>query len=78
MAISDNTSEKDQAIVSKDNLAQKLKLELAEKLMRTFDLVISGRSKYFSENPDKIPTPALLCLLSLLRMQLQTWPFRVV
>lgn len=58
MATSDNTSDKNRVVVQKDNLAQKLQLELAEKLMGTFDLVISGRSKYYNENPDKIPTPA--------------------
>lgn len=38
-------------------LPQKLQLELAAKMLDTLDFVLSGRSTYYRENPDKVPSP---------------------
>lgn len=45
-------------VTTKENLAQKLQMQLAEKIIGLFDLVVSDRSKYYRDNPDKVPNPA--------------------
>lgn len=50
-------SEQNQGI-TKENMAQKLQMQLAEKIIGLFDLVVSDRSKYYRDNPDKVPNPA--------------------
>jgi len=60
MTTPDKPSEKNQALAKDGNLAQKLQVQLAEKMMGTFDFVLSGRSKYYSENPDKAPSPSAI------------------
>jgi len=57
MVKSNDVSEQDQ-VITKENLAQKLQMQLAEKMMGLFDLVVSDRSKYYQNNPDKVPDPA--------------------
>ena len=57
MVKSKDVSEQDQ-VKTKENLAQKLQMQLAEKMMGLFDLVVSDRSKYYQNNPDKVPDPA--------------------
>lgn len=52
-----STSEENRA-TAKEDLAQKLQVQLAEKMMGLFDLVVSDRSKYYRDNPDKVPNPA--------------------
>jgi uncharacterized tellurite resistance protein B-like protein/uncharacterized protein (DUF697 family) len=60
MTKSDKPSEKSQAPAKGENLAQKLQIQLAEKMMGTFDLVLSRRSKYYSEHPDRVPPPSAI------------------
>lgn len=45
-------------MTTKENLAEKLQIQLAEKIIGLFDLVVSDRSKYYRDNPDKVPNPA--------------------
>lgn len=56
MAISEESSEKSQATAKDENLAQKLQTQLAEKMMETFDRVLSDRRTYYTNHPDKIPS----------------------
>lgn len=60
MTISEKPLGKSQAPAKDENLAQKLQIQLAEKMMGTFDLVLSGRSKYYSEHPDMVPSPSAI------------------
>lgn len=60
MTTPDRPSDKNQALAKDENLAQKLQIQLAEKMMGTFDFVLSGRSKHYTENPDKIPSPSAI------------------
>ena len=54
----DKSFDKNQALAKDGNAGQKLQLQLAEKMMGSFDSVISSRSTYYDENPDKIPAPS--------------------
>lgn len=56
MVKSKDVSEQDQ-LITKEDFTQKLQMQLAEKMMGMFDLVMSDRSKYYKNNPDKVPAP---------------------
>lgn len=58
MTVSEKPSEKSQSPAKDENLAQKLQTQLADKMMGTFDLVLSDRRKYTSEHPEKVPSPS--------------------
>jgi len=45
-------------VTTKENLAQKLQMQMAEKIIGLFDLVVSDRSKHYRDNPDKVPNAA--------------------
>jgi hypothetical protein len=60
MTIAEKPSEKSQAPAKDENLAQKLQLQLAERMMGTFDWVLSDRRTYYSEHPDKVPSPSAI------------------
>lgn len=60
MTISEKPVGESQAPANDENLAQKLQIQLAEKMMGSFDLVLSGRSKYYSEHPDMVPSPSAI------------------
>ncbi len=60
MAISEKPVEKSQALAKDNNLAKKLQVQLAEKMMGTFDFVLSDRRRYYSEHPDKVPSPSAI------------------
>lgn len=45
------------AAETKENPTKKLQAELAEQLMQVFDFVVTDRSKYYENNPQKIPDP---------------------
>ena len=56
MVKSKDVSEQDQ-LITKEDFTQKLQMQLAGKIMGLFDLVMSDRSKYYKNNPDKVPDP---------------------
>lgn len=58
MTTSDKASKTNQTYQKNDNLAHKLQVQLAEKVIGSFDFVLSDRNKYYNEHPDKMPTPS--------------------
>ncbi len=60
MTISEKPLGKSQAPAKDENLAQKLQIQLAEKMMGTFDWVLSDRRTYYSGHPDKVPSPSAI------------------
>lgn len=60
MKIAEKPSEISQVPTKGESLAQKLQIQLAEKMMGTFDLVLSDRRTYYSEHPDKVPSPSAI------------------
>jgi uncharacterized tellurite resistance protein B-like protein len=60
MTISEKPSENNQTPAKGENLAQKLQIQLAEKMVGTFDLVLSDRRRYYKEHPDKVPSPSAI------------------
>jgi hypothetical protein len=55
MSEANKSSEPGRPTVTAESTTQKLQAQLADKLMGAFDFVLTGRSKYYSENPDKVP-----------------------
>ncbi|HEY3389945.1 MAG TPA: hypothetical protein VGK38_10260 [Prolixibacteraceae bacterium] len=60
MTTSEKPSEKSQAPAKDEKLAQKLQIQLAEKMMGTFNMVLSDRRTYYSQHPDKVPSPSAI------------------
>jgi uncharacterized membrane protein YebE (DUF533 family) len=60
MTIAEKPSEKSQALAKDENLAHKLQIQLAEKMIGTFDWVLSDRRTYYSAHPDKLPSPSAI------------------
>ena len=60
MTTLEKTVGENQASAKSENLAHKLQNQLAEKMMGTFDLVLSDRKKYYSEHTDKVPSPSAI------------------
>jgi len=57
MAKPNDLPEQDQ-IIMKENLTQKLQMQLADKMMELFDFVVSDRKNYYQNNPKKRPDTA--------------------
>jgi len=63
MTISEKPLGENQVPAKDENLAQKLQLQLTEKMMGTFDWVLSDRKAYYSKHPDKVPATSSISVI---------------